>query len=409
MRTIFTKKFIRSLYMLLMLIVSGTFSHVYAQKSVPVLSTVDFSCVTVNRGELTLKVTGSNFDTKAGNAKTDGRFRLNVSNAATSLSIDVYPEAEGFTAATATFKIPSTAFTTIQVLSVTVQNANGNSGNYKWEASVPQSLFVIGPPTAQPVQSCPGQVTLSASGAPAGASYKWYRPDGTVIIGETGSTYTIPNQTASASYYVAMTAPGGCESTRTPVTATVNPTATVVITNPAAVCSPATVDLTAEAIKTGSTSGLTYTYFTDATATTALANPGAVAASGTYYIKGTNSTGCSDIKPVTVTIKETITVTAGRIAIDTEHPEEKLEVGKPATFTAESEITTNGYAASYKWYTKNKGVDWVLQPGASLQTFSVASVPSESYEVRVDITPNQETACFSGLPASGIQSIETGV
>lgn len=114
-----------------MLIVSGTFSHVYAQKSVPVLSTVDFSCVTVNRGELTLKVTGSNFDTKAGNAKTDGRFRLNVSNAATSLSIDVYPEAEGFTAATATFKIPSTAFTTIQVLSVTVQNANGNSGNYK--------------------------------------------------------------------------------------------------------------------------------------------------------------------------------------------------------------------------------------------------------------------------------------
>lgn len=123
---------------------------------------------------------------------------------------------------------------------------------------------------------------------------------------------------------------------------------------PAAVCSPATVNLTAAAIKTGSTNVSAYTYFTDAAATTALADPGAVATSGTYYIKGTNSTGCSDIKPVTVTIKETITVTAGRIAIDTEHPEEKLEVGKPATFTAESEITTNGYAASYKWYTKTK-------------------------------------------------------
>ena len=37
----------------------------------------------------------------------------------------------------------------------------------------------------------------------------------------------------------------------------------------------------------GSTAGLTFTYFTDAAGTIVLATPTAVAASGTYYIKGT--------------------------------------------------------------------------------------------------------------------------
>ena len=92
------------------------------------------------------------------------------------------------------------------------------------------------------------------------------------------------------------------------VTLTVNQSPNLVITNPAAVCSPNTVNLTAAAVTAGSTlpAGTTLGYFTDAGATTAVSTPSAVGA-GTYYIKATCGTQpvCSDIKSVTVTVNTT--------------------------------------------------------------------------------------------------------
>jgi gliding motility-associated-like protein/uncharacterized repeat protein (TIGR01451 family) len=84
---------------------------------------------------------------------------------------------------------------------------------------------------------------------------------------------------------------------------TINEIPQLTITDPAAVCLPGTVDITAAAVTNGSTAGLTFSYFTDSLAASPLANPESIAVSGIYYIKGTNAaTGCSAIAPVEVTL-----------------------------------------------------------------------------------------------------------
>jgi hypothetical protein len=125
----------------------------------------------------------------------------------------------------------------------------------------------------------------------------------TTAIAPNESAYT----SASATVYAKITN-GGVSSSAISVTLTVIQKPNLTINNPAAVCSPNTVDLTAGGITTGSTlpSGTALTYFTDAAATTAVSTPTAVGA-GTYYIKAaySNSPNCPDIKAVTVIVNTT--------------------------------------------------------------------------------------------------------
>src|SRR4030095_9924804 len=134
------------------------------------------------------------------------------------------------------------------------------------------------------------------AGSTIGLTYTYYTDAaGTIVLGT-------PNAVAaSGTYYIVGTTAAGCSDIQ-PVVVTITPAPIVVITTPAAVCAPGTVDLTAAAVTAGSTAGLTYTYFTDAAGTIVLGTPNAVAASGTYYIVGTTAAGCSDIQPVVVTI-----------------------------------------------------------------------------------------------------------
>ena len=139
--------------------------------------------------------------------------------------------------------------------------------------------------------------------SPTGASYQYSVDGGTTYQSTTSFTQL------SGNYKLVVKNSINCISSPTLVTLN-NPTsASVLITNPTAICTPNTANLTATKITTGSTTGLTYSYWTDAAATNALSNPSTVATAGTYYIKGTSGS-CFNIQPVVVTVNAPTSIPA---------------------------------------------------------------------------------------------------
>lgn len=125
----------------------------------------------------------------------------------------------------------------------------------------------------------PGNLTASGSGVTKTISG--------LSVGTYSSTVTISSGCTSVpSLSFTITAPAGPE---------------LIITNPAKVCAPKTIDLTSPEITAGSTPNLSFTYWVNAGATVLYSTP-SFASDGIYYIKGTGTDGLFTVKPVTVSV-----------------------------------------------------------------------------------------------------------
>jgi gliding motility-associated-like protein len=192
--------------------------------------------------------------------------------------------------------------------------------------------------------------------------------NGVNVAGQTASTFTTSTLTNGNTVSVIMTSNDPCASSVTPVQSQsitiADATPVLMITNPLLVCEPASIDLTASPVTTGSGAGLTFTYWLDANATIPFANPGTVTVPGTYYIKAQSAGGCFTIKPVVVSIEQK---TNG-----IRYPTVTAMINSPLQLTARN----RGPAYSYTWspptglnfpntrdpvFTNNTGLEYLIK------------------------------------------------
>ncbi|MES2371226.1 MAG: gliding motility-associated C-terminal domain-containing protein [Bacteroidota bacterium] len=104
---------------------------------------------------------------------------------------------------------------------------------------------------------------------------------------------------ANGKYYIKATNAAGCLDVRQ-VVVQYDTVPDISIAAPLPASYPQTIDITAPDLITGSTPGMTYSYWKDSAATIRLTNPNALIYGGRFYIMATTKFGCNVIEPIEV-------------------------------------------------------------------------------------------------------------
>jgi hypothetical protein len=145
-------------------------------------------------------------------------------------------------------------------------------------------------------QVCPGQtVTLTATGAPQGGSYKWFETATATTALSTDAQFITAALYKPTKYFVASVDAGGCESNRMEVTADVSkfyPVISTILTEPV-ICKTGVQRITAS----DDVNSSQFRWYESETATSVLAEgveftTPILTASKTYYVSALSGTGC---------------------------------------------------------------------------------------------------------------------
>ncbi|MDD3004450.1 T9SS type A sorting domain-containing protein [Flavobacterium sp.] len=194
--------------------------------------------------------------------------------------------------------------------------------------------------------------------------------------GNIASLYAKPSTTTI--YTATVTTNESC-STSSNLTVTVNELPTIITVNQTALCNNATVDLTASSVTTGSSSNLTFTYFTNAAGTTVVSNPTAVGV-GTYYIKGTNASGCSSMAQVTVTQPELLEASISN----------PIPVSCNGGTNGSATVAVTGGTAPYA-YLWNNGVETAAITNVAAGTYDVVVTDANGCTANASVTITSPT------------------
>ena len=180
---------------------------------------------------------------------------------------------------------------------VQIMDSCGDVATYKADVRAANNIYISSSSTNDTI--CNGTSFNLYAAVGDGITYAWTGPNGFTSSLQS-PTVTKATSAASGTYSVTITTPS-CTLTGS-VKMVINPYPSLVVNNPSPVCYPGTVDITKPAITSGSGPGLSLGYYVDSLGAQTLSKPNAIGISGTYYIKGTNSNGCTVFKPVVVTI-----------------------------------------------------------------------------------------------------------